>query len=433
MASSTSSPNSSNPSTPFGLPKNVSIPEKFTTISKDQQALLERDDSWISALKQNSRQGTVNVPPKALEDVKYFHTCRTLPPAAQEPNVLASSGPAETEPIAPTVPSHEKEDGANLSSSPGTPISSWPESPQPSPRAPRQHPTPSPAPSIRSQIVTERQAAASRITSQSPPPDRLSSPQIASSPPIQPAPKRHIPPSAGVKRRPVEAFPSSSAGLEDELETAIPGALFEATPPINRMAARLVTASQAVTSPPCGQGSMVPSTYKDVKSPEEQAEGPNKRRRMKSIKFDSSPHGQPAESSRCDTTPARPTIPLSASLQEPLPISSAPSIASALPSTDTHPSLGTPRVVNDTLGLARAAPNYQQACTTPHSVSPSPKSGRISEDQVMTGNNIVSEEPERGQTTVASYNRRKTRSVRTLFHIWTMSGRQKALTGFRRH
>ncbi|GJC85112.1 hypothetical protein ColLi_07950 [Colletotrichum liriopes] len=390
MASPTSSPDPPSPSAPFGLPNGAPIPQKFTTIPKDQQALLDREDSWISALKQNSRQETVNVPPKALEAVKYFHTSRTLPPAAQKPNVLVSSGPTETEPAAPTTPSHVRENGDNLTTSPGTPISSWSESPQLPPRTARQHPTPSPAPSIKSQIVTERQSGASRFASQSPPPDRPSSPQIASSPPIQPAPKRHILPSAGVKRRPLEAFPSSSAGLEDELETAIPGALIEATPPINRVAAHLATASQAVTSPPCGQGSMVPSTYKDAKSPEEKAEGPNKRRRMKSIKFDSSPQGQPAESSHGDKTPARPTIPLSAPLQEPLPTSSTSPVASTPPNTDAQLSMRTPRVANDAPGLAKAAVDGQQADTTSCPGSPAPKTRRVSEDQVMTGSNILS-------------------------------------------
>ncbi|KZL87137.1 hypothetical protein CI238_01693 [Colletotrichum incanum] len=390
MASPTSSPGPSSPSGPFGLPNGAPIPQKFTTIPKDQQALLEREDSWISSLKQNSRQGTVNVPPKALEAVKYFHTSRTLPPAAQKPNALVSSGPTETEPAAPTTPSHVPENADNLNSSPEIPISSWPESPQLSPRTARKNPTPSPAPSIKSQIVTERQSGASRFASQTPPPDHPSSPQIASSPPIQPAPKRHILPSAGVKRRPMEAFPSSSAGLEDELETAIPGALLEATPPINRVAAHLATASQAVTSPPCGQGSLVPSTYKDAKSPEEKAEGPSKRRRMKSIKFDSSPQGQPAESGHCDKTPARPTTPISASLHAPLPTSSTPPIASTLPNADAQLSLGTSRVAKDTPDLARAAVNGQQADTTSCTGSPAPRTSRVSKDQVMTGSNIVS-------------------------------------------
>ncbi|KAK2014942.1 hypothetical protein LZ32DRAFT_690120 [Colletotrichum eremochloae] len=422
MAGPKSSPDPSDSSTPFGLLKDAPIPQKFTIIPKDQKTLLEREDSWISAFNQKSSKGTVNVPPSVLEAVKYFHTSRTLPPAAQKPNVEGSRGPleAETGPAVPSAPAHEQEDGGNLSSSPGTPVSSWPESVLPSPHATRQHLTPSPAPSIKSQIVTERQSDPSRVPSQSPPPDRPSSPQITSSPPIQAATKRHISSLAGSKRRPLEAFPSSSAGLEDELETAIPDALVEATPPINRMAARLATASQAVTSPPCGQGSMVPSTYRDAKSPEEKAEGPSKRRCMKSIMFSSSPEDRPKESSNCDKTPTRPAIPLVAPLEEPSSTFSASLIASAFPSTDTQPSLGTPRNVKDTRGFPSAATNGQQAGATP--VSPAPGSGHDSEDQAMIGTNVMPEArramPNDGSFDQSAQNSRCQNIISYLDHEW---------------
>ncbi|EFQ25431.1 hypothetical protein CGRA01v4_02596 [Colletotrichum graminicola] len=387
IASPTSRSDASDSSTPFGILKDAPIPQKFTVIPKNQNALLERKDSWISALNNDSQKGAVNVPPNVLETVKYFHTSRTLPPAAQKPNVEGSSGPLqmEAELAVPSAPSQEQEDGVSLNSSPGIPVSSWPESLPPSPHTSRQHLTPSPAPSIKSQIVTERQSGPLSVAPESPPPDRPSSPQIASSPPMQPAPKRHIAPLAGSKRRPLEAFPSSSAGLEDELETAIPDALVEATPPINRMAARVATASQAVTSPPCGQGSMVPSTYRDVKSPEEKAQAPNKRRcqGMKVIVFSSTPEDQPKGSSNCGKTPARPAIPLAAPLQEPSSLSSAFPIASALPKTDTQSSLRTSRNVEAT--------NGQQAGATPRPVPPAPGPAHDSEDHVMTGTNTVPE------------------------------------------
>ncbi|KAK1981247.1 hypothetical protein LZ30DRAFT_689347 [Colletotrichum cereale] len=424
MASPASSPDASDLSTPFGLLKDTPIPQKFTIIPKDQNTLLEREDSWVSVSEQNSHKGKVNVPPNVLETVKYFHTSRTLPPAAQKPKVPDSSGPleAETEPAVPSAPTHEEEDGGYLSSSPGTPVSSWPESLPPSPHTPRQRVTPSPAPSIKSQVVTERRPGISRIASQSPPPDRPSSPQIASSPPIQPTPKRQIPPLAGSKRRPVEAFPSSSAGLEDELETAIPDALVEATPPINRMAARVATASQAVTSPPCGQGSMVPSTYRDIKSPEEKAEGPNKRRCMKQIIFSSTPEDQPKKSTNCDKTPAQPTIPLSTTLREPSSISSASPITPALPNTDNQPSPRTPRGAKDTRGFPSVTANGQPAGATSRSGSPAQGSGHDSENQVMTGTDILPDArrtmPNDGRFDQTAQNTRCQDIISYLDHEW---------------
>ncbi|KAK1998471.1 hypothetical protein LX36DRAFT_656560 [Colletotrichum falcatum] len=392
MASSKSSSDASDSSTPFGLLKDTPIPQKFTVIPKDQKALLEREDSWISALNRNTLQGTVNVPPNVLETVKYFHTSRTLPPAAQKPDVEGSSGPleVEAEPAVPSAPTHEQKDGGRLSSSPGIPVCSWPESPLRSPHTARQHLVPSPAPSIKSQIVTERQSGPSSVASQSSPSDRPSSPPLPSSPPVQSPPKRHMAPLAGSKRRLPETFPSSSAGLEDELETAIPDALVEATPPINRMAAHVATASQAVTSPPCGQGSMVPSTYKDVKSPEEKANAPSKRRCMKQINFSPSPEDRPKESSKnCDKTPGRPALPLVAPVQEPSSTSSAAPIVSAPLNTGKQPSLRTPQKFKDTPRFPSAANNGQQAGASPRPVSPAPGSVHDSEDRVVTGTNTL--------------------------------------------
>ncbi|KAK2048244.1 hypothetical protein LZ31DRAFT_550617 [Colletotrichum somersetense] len=406
MASPTSSSDASDSSVPFGILKDSSIPQKFTVIPKDQKVLLERNDSWISALNQDSRKGPVNVPTNVLDTIKYFHTSHTLPPAAQKSNVEASSGPLETEaePAVPSAPAREQEDGVGLSSNPGTPVS-WAETPVQSPHAPRQHLAPSPALSIKSQIVIESQSGPSRVASQSSPPDRPSSPpQIGSSPPMQAAPKRHIAPLAGSKRRPHEAFPSSSAGPEDELETAIPDALVEATPPINRMAARVATASQAVTSPPCGQGSMVPSTYRDVKSPEEKAQAP-KKRRMKQIDFSPSPEGQSKGSSNRDRTSARPAVPPVAPLQEFSLTSSASRNPLALPTSDTQPSLDTHRNVKDTRGFSSAATNGQQAGAIPRPVSPDQGPARDYEDQVMTGTNTVSEAPHRAMPNDSSFDK----------------------------
>ncbi|KAJ0166766.1 hypothetical protein CTA2_5983 [Colletotrichum tanaceti] len=426
MASSTSSLGSSNPSAPFGLANGTPIPEKFTRVPKDQQALLNHKDSWISAMKRRPNQGTVNMPPKALENITYSHTSRTLPPAAQKPSALGSNGLAEAEPAALTTPSHGQDNGNHSSSNPGTPTSSWSESPQRSPHTPRrQHITPSPAPSIRSQVATERPSGASKFPSQFPPPDHPSSPQIASSPPVQSATKRQIPTVVGSKRRPIEAFPSSSAGVEEELETAIPDALLEATPPVNRMAAHLATTSQAVTSPPCGQGSMIPSTYKDAKSPEVKAEGPNKKRRMKSIKFDSSPQERPAESGFLAKTLTRPTVLLSASQEESLPTSSASLIASTLPIADARPSLVAPCVARDISGLGRAAANDQQVGTTSRPGLSAPKPTHVAEDEVMTGTSISSGTRQAGADD-GSFNQstRNARSQQILTYLDSEWGRE---------
>ncbi|KAJ0303465.1 hypothetical protein COL516b_006469 [Colletotrichum fioriniae] len=354
MTSPSSSSEQSVTSTPFGLRNGAQIPRKLVKIPKDQQAIFSDSgrQPWISNLRNNQQQNTARVPPKVLEQIKYFHTSRTLPPPAQKPNAPLSSGPTASVSVSENIPNDQQDDESD--SEPEVPVSSWPESPPRLPRGRVPQGTPSPAPSIRSQVIlTQGQSGVERIISQSPPPRTRSSPQIRSSPPIVPATKQQISPLIGAKRRfQVDVFPSSSAGVEDELETAIPGALCEATPPINRRAARLTTASQAVTSPPCGQGSIVPSTYKDIKSSDKVEEPVCKKRRMKAVELSS----QEVEEERpsADVDPQS-VAPLPQTHQRALQTASGSALASASLITDEQPKLGTPKVVKDAPSLSRSA------------------------------------------------------------------------------
>ncbi|KAF6823937.1 hypothetical protein CMUS01_10479 [Colletotrichum musicola] len=306
MAGLKSSPDSSNTSPSIhALFSRSLVPRFLTRVPKDQQTLLDNSDSWVSGPKAG-RNGGGNVPPKVLEQVKYFHTAHTLPPPAQKPQEPISSAPSPTAPRQIRSLNDEAEEGDNISESssetPGTPIS-WSSSPKrPSPSAVQDR---SSSPSIKSQVDLESQVPVSSAPS-----------GLPSSPPMAPLPgspvrKRPNPPARfpqpDFKRRRIGPFPSSSAGLEDDLETAIPGAVDQATPPINKVAARQATVSQAVTSPPCGQDSMVPSTYDDARGAV-MAPAQNKRRRYKAIKF--SP--EPAEDRPSSTdSPRLTTIPFS--------------------------------------------------------------------------------------------------------------------------
>ncbi|UQC88233.1 uncharacterized protein CLUP02_13756 [Colletotrichum lupini] len=354
MTSSSSSSEQSITSAPFGLRNGAQVPRKLVKIPKDQQAIFSDSgrQPWISALKNNPQQNAARVPPKALEQIKYFHTSRTLPPPAQRPNAAVSSGPTASVSVSENTPIHQQDDESD--SEPEVPVSSWPESPPRPPRGRELQETPSPAFSIRSQVImTQAQSGVERIISQSPPPRTRSSPQIRSSPPMIPATKRQFSPPTGAKRRrPAEVFPSSSAGVEDELETAIPGALCEATPPINRGAARLTTASQAVTSPPCGQGSMVPSTYKDIKSSDKMEEPVHKKRRMKAVELSSQEVEEERPSARVDP---KSVAPLPQTHQGALHTASSSALASAALVTDEQPKLGTPKVVKDAPSLSGTA------------------------------------------------------------------------------
>ncbi|KAK1636034.1 hypothetical protein BDP81DRAFT_461400 [Colletotrichum phormii] len=371
-AFSQSSPSSSSEqsitSTPFGIRNGAPISRKLVKIPKDQQAIFsDPEGPWISALKNNSQQNTARVPPKVLEQIKYFHTSRTLPPPAQKPNVPLSSGPTASVSVSENTSNDQQEDESD--SEPEVPVSSWAESPPRPPRRELQE-TPSPAPSIRSQIMTQDQSGIGRIISQSPPPQTRSSPQIQSSPPIVPATKRQTSPPTGVKRRlQLDAFPSSSAGVEDELEIAIPEALCEATPPINRRAARLTPASQAATSPPCGQGSMVPSTYKDIKSSDKVEEPVYKKRRMKAVNMSQSSQEVEQEDTSAEID-RQSVAPLPQTRQGALQTSSGSPLTSAPLVTDEQPKLGTAKVVKDTPSLSGTASLVHRADETSH---PDPK------------------------------------------------------------
>ncbi|KAK1731905.1 hypothetical protein CaCOL14_009080 [Colletotrichum acutatum] len=362
MTSSSSSSEQSITSAPFGLRNGAQIPRKFVKIPKDQQAIFSDSgrQPWISALKNNPQQNAARVPPKVLEQIKYFHTSRTLPPPAQRPNAAVSSGPTASVSVSEHTPNHQHDES---DSEPEVPVSSWPESPPRPPRGRELQETPSPAFSIKSQVlVTQAQSGVERIISQSPPPRTRSSLQIRSSPPIIPATKRQISPPTGAKRRrQAEVFPSSSAGVEDELETAIPGALCEATPPINRRAARLTTASQAVTSPPCGQGSMVPSTYKDIKSSDKVEEPVNKKRRMKAVELSSQEVEEECPSAKVDP---QSVAPLPQTHERALQTASGSAFAPTSPVTDGQPKLERPKVFKDSPSLSGTASLGHQAGET---------------------------------------------------------------------
>ncbi|TDZ40225.1 hypothetical protein C8035_v003686 [Colletotrichum spinosum] len=350
MVISGNSPASSGSSTLFReLLSHEHVPRHLTRVPRDQQALLDRPEAWAAG-RRGSGNDSVNVPPKVLDHLVYFHTANNLPPPAQKPQPLASSGPSPSgmERAADVPGSQEASRAATASPpsspspAPGTPVS-WPSSPErPSLSANRD---PSPSLSIKSQIG---------IQSQAPAPSELA--DIPSSPlnypsPTRASPKRPIPSTKFAqpvfKRRRIEDFPPSSGGQEDDLEMAIPGALHQDAPPITRIAAHLFTTSNGVaaSSPPCGQGSMVPSTYNDPKSPTA-ASTPGKKRRFKKIKFSSSDDfsGIPLGGV---TAAQRSTIPCSQIGER---SGSAPSARQTATSSgaDSRSSLQAPQVVHET-------------------------------------------------------------------------------------
>ncbi|CAI0645938.1 unnamed protein product [Colletotrichum noveboracense] len=329
------------------LSEGNTISRNLAKVPKDQQKLLDRPGSWFTSHKDTN--GPPNLPAGVLESLREFHAARTLPPPAQKPRAPVSSVPSPTGNARPAVVHNFSDHGQSSSSSsspPGT-LVSWPSSPE-RPRHSANQPA-SPTLSIKSQIGIESQLPATAATANLP-----SSPPQFSSPSI-PAPKRFDPPAnfpqPTLKRRRVEEFPSSSGGFEDELETAIPNALFQATPPINRIAAHLLTRSEAATSPPCGQGSMVPSSYNDGRMTFKSST-PKERRNMKLITFDSSPGASTADRPLEATPDELPTIPLSQPRENRVPVSSGPCIASTY-AADSHQSAQAPQVVHDTPGAPR--------------------------------------------------------------------------------
>ncbi|ROT35022.1 hypothetical protein SODALDRAFT_76589 [Sodiomyces alkalinus F11] len=342
------------------------IPRRLFRIPGDQRALLDRPDSWFNP-SVNTTKPYFNVPPAVLDDLK----ARILPPPAQKPLSSSASTEATSSKKRKAIDDGHDE-GQNRASSPvsssesseGIPISSWPPSP-PRPIPPpadiqkpvddsedsetalsQALPTSSPpqrtdtnARKPISQVVMGENRISNWqsdvILSQSPlpePKDALRNLQPSSTPDKlgtfasvaqTQSQAAHVPlPSPLVQRTLATLIPPSSS-VPDELEAEIPDALFRATPPINKTSVSIAGKVTFANTPPCGQGSMVPSTYTVAQSPPKQ--DPSRRRRpMKRIKFDDSPgcvvsntvkrtpnpgQGIPAES----RTPANPTMSTSSS------------------------------------------------------------------------------------------------------------------------
>ncbi|KAL2755761.1 hypothetical protein ACRALDRAFT_211061 [Sodiomyces alcalophilus JCM 7366] len=322
-------PGSSSSSTPtpsslhHAIRQRSVIPRRLFRIPADQRALLDRPDSWFNP-SANTTKPLFNVPPGVLDDVK----ARILPPPAQKP--LSSS--ASTQAASPKKRKAGHDEARNRPPSPssssesseGIPMSSWSLSPpRPMPVTPgfqkplddsddsesplsqalpgsRQSRTNTNTEGQSSQGVADRGHNANWqsdiILSQSPLPEpkdalrdltspspRVNSSAFASVTQTQSQADTRLPPTL-LQRTLGPLLPPSSSGI-DELEAEIPGALFRATPPINRTS---VLKGNFANTPPCGQGSVVPSTYTATHSPPVQGQ-PRRRRPMKRIKFDDSP------------------------------------------------------------------------------------------------------------------------------------------------
>lgn len=313
------SPTSASYSLHHAIQQQTVIPRRLFRIPAEQRALLDRPDSWFSP-SANTTKPLFNVPPGVLEDVK----ARILPPPAQKP--LSSSASTQATSSKKRTADHDEPPNrppspSSSESSEEIPMSSWSLSP----------PRPMPAPS-RSQKPVDDSDDSESSSSQAPPArqqprtntdakkqrspvaldkEHISNWQsgvILSQSPL-PEPRdalRNLPPSspgrdsstyASVSQTQSQAntrplspllqrtlgplLPPSSSG-PDELEAEIPGALFRATPPINKTS---VPKGNFANTPPCGQGSVVPSTYAVAQSPPVQAQTRG-RRPMKRIKFD---------------------------------------------------------------------------------------------------------------------------------------------------
>lgn len=288
------------------------IPRRLVRIVPDQQKLLDRADAWAVSLK-DERHANLNVPPEVLESLRCFHASKVPPPAGQKPPTSSTSAPANTTEDATCRSKDKKQDRrdgekdeVSSSSEEEIEVSSWSSSPSrarsspglaeanetrddaspskppktvlsddpPPPNSSDSRSSPSGEPSHKRKIGQRTQqpvefltqAPISSVTNESQ--DNVATDRSATSlgSRTQSSGERH--PVAQQlfsvsKNAPISIPPSSAE--EDELEMEIPGALTHATPPINRLAAMTEATPGVTYTPPCGQGSVIPSTYTDTK------------------------------------------------------------------------------------------------------------------------------------------------------------------------
>ncbi|KAH6701478.1 hypothetical protein EV126DRAFT_419166 [Verticillium dahliae] len=301
-------------------------------IPKDQQELLERPDAWAES-SASSNIGLVNIPPHVLESLRYFESSRVLPPGAQKPLSSGASAPKSTaeankvEGGSTKEPDIDKEDGSEAESNASE--VSW----SPSPPPPQVHkaqqsidrrngksqaessarsvPLPPSSPSYRRRRsptpnTLERPAVASSASNENPRDvfqtqaplfdvESTSSPVKSNNTMLESQEKAQVQSSPILTRAhqtlPPASFPPSSLDHEDDMdmEMEIPGALLHATPPINKISAR-INASQGIvldTPPPCGQGSAGRLTSASAGTQAKSANPP--RQRWKILQFSDGP------------------------------------------------------------------------------------------------------------------------------------------------
>ncbi|EEY17759.1 conserved hypothetical protein [Verticillium alfalfae VaMs.102] len=310
-------------------------------IPKDQQELLERPDAWAESSASNNI-GLVNIPPHVLESLRYFESSRVLPPGAQKPLSPGASAPKSTAEAnkvgdgSAKEPDIDEEDGSEAESN-ASGVSWSPSPPPPQVQKPQQSvdrsdgqsqaesparsvPLPTSSPSYRRRWspkpnTLERQVVASTASNENPHAvfqtqaplfdmGSTSSPVKSNNTMLESQEKAQVQSSPILTRAhqdlPPASFPPSSLDHEDDMEMEIPGALLHATPPINKISAR-INASQGIvldTPPPCGQGSAGRLTSASAGTQAKSANPP--RQRWKILQFSDGPD-VPASATISDT------------------------------------------------------------------------------------------------------------------------------------
>lgn len=271
------------------------IPRTLVNIPADQKALLDRSDSWAEHL-QDGPNTKVNIPAHVLEQVKYSHISKILPPCGQRPPSSSTSEPKNSgnKDASSGLGSPEPDENA-------TQIS-WSPSPQPEdqrePFLPDDSPLvnrtdrerfpsqeidslppviqpPSTAISSGSKPSTSSGSLPPVYLTQAPqssiPQDvLLSSPEKTSSQAPTPHAPRGRQHTNTTRQMAAVVFPPSSAGTEDELPMVIPGAVD--TPPITKVASRPrgfqeLNSTPSNGTPPCGQAIVIPGTLSPATPP----------------------------------------------------------------------------------------------------------------------------------------------------------------------
>ncbi|KAI6089785.1 hypothetical protein F4821DRAFT_230915 [Hypoxylon rubiginosum] len=213
---------------------NPRLRRRMFKIPKDQQKLLDSDDSWASKLKRSSKP-LLNVPPEVLENIKAFHrrqlqateSNESIPSPNPQAHTPKKSVESSSQHFQTTQPESELRGDDNGDSDGDDDdntdnVSKWSSSPS-------EH------------LVPPKKTTSEDV-------DDYGQPQFITQPPVS-SPQPTMSPLP--KLRAPFIFPPSSQAQEEPLEIEVPAAIDDAILPVNKSAVQLNNTPPSAQIVPC--------------------------------------------------------------------------------------------------------------------------------------------------------------------------------------